>query len=63
MRLYEKPTNWDEGVKTSEVRLPEDVLGKIMDIMLDIDNPPYKFNGHVDLIRTESTEIEQNWEY
>lgn len=54
---------YNNGWFYKEVRLPEDVLGKIMDIMLDIDNPPYKYNGKIKLIRTESTEMEQNWEY
>ena len=50
-----------DGWVFKEVRLPEDVLGKIMDIMLDIDNPPYKYNGKIKLIRTNSLELNNNW--
>ena len=60
--LCEKPTNWTQSETPSEVRLPEDVLTKIMRIMLN-DESPYKYNGKIDLIETNSLELNNNWYY
>ena len=53
---------YNNGWFYKEVRLPEDVLTKIMRIMLN-DESPYKYNGKIDLIETNSLELNNNWYY